>query len=39
VVSDEVSSTCAIISTAPNDLVAAIDQRMPVILIEHGERL
>jgi putative SOS response-associated peptidase YedK len=31
--------TCAIITTAPNDLVATIHDRMPVILTEHGERL
>lgn len=36
---DEVGSTCAIITTAPNDLVATIHDRMPVILTEHGERL
>jgi putative SOS response-associated peptidase YedK len=31
--------TCAIITTAPNELVATIHDRMPVILTEHGERL
>jgi putative SOS response-associated peptidase YedK len=36
---DEVGPTCAIITSAPNDLVATIDDRMPVILTEHGERL
>ena len=36
---DEVGPTCAIITTAPNDLVATIHDRMPVILTEHGERL
>ena len=36
---DEVGPTCAIITTAPNDLVSTIHDRMPVILTEHGERL
>ena len=36
---EEIGPTCAIITTAPNDLVAAIHDRMPVILTEHGERL
>jgi len=36
---DEVGPTCVIITTAPNDLVATIHDRMPVILTEHGERL
>jgi putative SOS response-associated peptidase YedK len=36
---DEVGPTCAIITTTPNDLVATIHDRMPVILTEHGERL
>ena len=36
---DEVCPTCAIITTAPNELVATIHDRMPVILTEHGERL
>jgi putative SOS response-associated peptidase YedK len=36
---DEVGPTCAIITTAPNDLVATIHDRMPVILTEHGEQL
>jgi putative SOS response-associated peptidase YedK len=36
---DEIGPTCAIITTAPNDLVATIHDRMPVILTEHGERL
>jgi len=31
--------TMAIITTAPNELVATIHDRMPVILTEHGERL
>jgi putative SOS response-associated peptidase YedK len=36
---DEVGPTCAIITTAPNELVATIHDRMTVILTEHGERL
>ena len=32
-------SPCAIITTAPNELVATIHDRMPVILTEHGERV
>jgi len=36
---DEIGPTCAIITTAPNELVATIHDRMPVILTEHGERL
>ena len=36
---EEVGPTCAIITTAPNELVATIHDRMPVILTEHGERL
>jgi putative SOS response-associated peptidase YedK len=36
---DEIGPTCAIIATAPNELVATIHDRMPVILTEHGERL
>ena len=31
--------TCAIITTAPNELVATIHDRMPVILTEGSERL
>jgi putative SOS response-associated peptidase YedK len=36
---DEVGPTCAIITCVPNELVATIHDRMPVILTEHGERL
>jgi putative SOS response-associated peptidase YedK len=36
---DELGPTCAIITTAPNELVSTIHDRMPVILTEHGERL
>ena len=36
---DEMGPTCAIITTAPNELVSTIHDRMPVILTEHGERL
>jgi putative SOS response-associated peptidase YedK len=36
---DEVGPTCVIITTAPNELVSTIHDRMPVILTEHGERL
>lgn len=36
---DEVGPTCAIITITPNELVAAIHDRMPVILTEHGEKL
>src|SRR5205085_7174603 len=36
---EEIGPTCAIITTAPNELVVTIHDRMPVILTEHGERL
>jgi len=36
---DDVGPTCATITTAPNDLVASIHDRMPVILTRHGEQL
>ena len=36
---DDVGPTCAIITCAPNDLVATIHDRMPVILTRHGEQL
>jgi putative SOS response-associated peptidase YedK len=36
---DDVGPTCAIITTAPNELVATIHDRMPVILTDHGGRL
>ena len=31
--------TCAIITTSPNELVATVHDRMPVILTRHGEQL
>src|SRR5947209_5093981 len=36
---DDVGPTCAIITTAPTDLVGTIHDRMPVILTRHGEQL
>jgi putative SOS response-associated peptidase YedK len=36
---DDVGPTCAIITCEPNELVEQIQNRMPVILTQHGEQL
>ena len=36
---DDVGPTCAIITCAPNEVVATIHDRMPVILTRQGKQL